>query len=268
MARAVERSRSTGLGQTAFALTLVGLGVVGFTEHGFVPIWQPIPTWAPYHALLPILCSAVSLVCGLGLLARGTAALAARLLLALMIVWWLAFRVRAGVLNPTVAVYWENAGEATVYVAGAWTLYALAGDDWDRRLGFAVGEDGLRIARALFGLAMIAFGFAHLVYLKETAGMAPKAFPGPEGWARFTGWAYILAGLGVLTSVAARLAATLAAWQIFGFTLLVWGPKIWAGSKSPEVWSETLVSWTLAVSAWVVADSYRGARWLGEDAAR
>lgn len=267
MAKPKEQTRLTGAGQALFALTMIGLGVTGFTQHGFSPIWDPIPTWAPEHALLPFVCAAVTLTCGAGLMWRGTRALASRLLLTLLLIWWLAFRVRAGVMAPTTAVSWENAGESTVYVAGAWVLYACFGDDWDRRMGFAVGESGLRVARALFGLAMIAFGFAHLVYLKETASLVPKWIPGHEGWARFTGWAYILAGVAVLTSVAARLAATLATLQIFGFTALVWAPLVAAGSKDPGVWSEALVSWTLTVSAWVVAESYRGARWLGESAA-
>jgi uncharacterized membrane protein len=111
---------------------------------------------------------------------------------------------------------------------------------------------------------MIAFGFAHLVYLEQTASLVPTWLKGHEGVATFTGWAYILAGVGMLTSVAARLAASLAAWQIFGFTLLVWAPHLYAGSRDPGVWSEALVSWTLAACAWVVAESYRGARWLGE----
>ncbi|HEY1415516.1 MAG TPA: hypothetical protein VGF42_06490 [Caulobacteraceae bacterium] len=254
----------TGPGELVFALTMIGLGITGFAWHGFTPTWQPIPAWAPEHAWLPYLCAAVTLVCGAGLLWRRTAALASRLLLALLLVWWLVSRLRVAVLEPTSSVAWENAGETTVYLAAAWALYACFGDDWDRRRGFAVGENGLRIARALFGLAMIAFGFAHLAYLKETASLVPKWIAGHEGVATFTGWAYILAGVGVLTSVAARLAATLAALQILGFTMLVWAPQVLAGSKDPSVWSETLVSWTLTACAWVVAESYRGARWLGE----
>ncbi|HEY1880924.1 MAG TPA: hypothetical protein VGG68_13435 [Caulobacteraceae bacterium] len=264
MDKTVRQRGLTGPGHLVFALTLVGLGIIGLFRHGSIPIWNPIPKWAPYHDQLPWLFLAITLVGGAGLLWRRTAALASRLLLAAFLVAWLAFRVRAAVMTPTTVVYWENVGEATTYVAAAWTLYACFGDDWDRRIGFAVDDSGLRIARALFGLAMVAFGFAHLAYVSYTASLVPKWLPGHEGWVIFTGWGYILAGVGILTSVAARLAATLVAWQIFGFTLLVWAPQVWAGSKDPSVWGETLVSWTLTACAWVVAESYRGARWLGE----
>lgn len=264
MAQAADGTGITRPGQRLFALTMVALGITGFLQHGFAPIWNPIPKWAPEHDRLVYLCCAATFVCGVGLLFRGTSALAARLLLTLFLIWLLAFRVRTAVMTPMTVVYWENVGEATVYAAGAWVLYAALGREWDRRMGFAVGDNGLRIGRALFGLAMLAFGFAHLAYLKDTAVLVPKWIPRHEAWAMVTGWAYVLSGVGVLTSVAGRLSATLAAWQIFGFTLLVWAPRIYAGSKDPSVWSEALVSWTLTVSAWVVAESYRGASPLGE----
>src|SRR5262245_40855605 len=80
-----------------------------------------------------------------------------------------------------------------VMVAGAWVLYVWLGDE---RGGprLPIGEGGLRIARAFYGLAMIPFGTAHFVYLKETLAAMPGWLPWHVFWAYFTGGTFLAAG--------------------------------------------------------------------------
>jgi uncharacterized membrane protein len=250
--------RPRNIAHVLFAATFLALGIIGLIGGDFAPVWEPVPKAVPARESLAYLSAIVSVASGLGLLWRRTAAPAARVLLACLLVWFLAFRLPVALRAPTVEVSWEGCGETAVIVAGAWVLYAWLASDWDRqRLGFAVGESGVRLGRVIYGLALIPLGLAHLVYLKQTAALVPAWLPWHAAWAYFTGCAYIAAGVAVLVRVLARPAAVLSAVQIGLFTFLVWVPILLIGPRSASDWSEGLISWALTAAAWVVADSYR-----------
>ncbi len=248
-------------GHAFFAATMVGLGILGLVQGRFTPIWGGVPQDMPARAGLAYLCALVLLTTGSGLLWRRSAAVASRVLLVYLLAWLILLRLPFLLTAFAVDTWWA-AAQAAAMVAAAWVLYVwFAGEQDAGRVGFATGERGLRIARALYGLGLIPFGIAHFIYLERTASLVPGWLPWHVGLSYCTGAAFIAAGVAVLTGVAARLAATLVALQVGLFTLLVWVPIIMATPR-PSDWHEFIESIALTTVAWVVADCYRGTPWL------
>ena len=247
-------------GHASFAVIMIALGLQGFIKGDFTAVWQAVPNGVPAREVLIYLCASISLASGIGLLWRRTANLAAGVLLAFFMLWLLTWKVRALFVLPLVDGAW-SCGESLAMMAAAWVLYAALATAWERQhLGFVTGEKGMRVARVLYGLALIPFGYAHFGYLKHTADMVPGWLPGHYAWAYFTGATFFAASLAILFGVFAWLAAALSTLQMGLFGLLVWVPILAGGHPSAFQQAEVATTLALTAAGWVVADSYRSTR--------
>ena len=250
--------RIASAGHLVFAVMLIWLGVLGLHKGDFVEIWAPVPKWVPARTALAYLCAGIFLAGGVGLLWRRTAAVAAQVVFVALLIWLLVMRLpNLFYQKPLVLVAWSF-GATAVMAAAAWVLVIWFASERDRRLfGPFTDERGLRIARGLYGVSLIPFGLAHFMYLDATTVLIPGWLPGHVAWAYFTGAAFIAAGLAVITGVAARLGAVLSTLQMGLFGLIVWVPRVVAGTVNDFQWGEFVVTFALMSGAWVVANSYR-----------
>src|ERR1700686_3008289 len=210
-----------------FAVGMIGLGILALVYGDFALVWQPVASWIPGRTVLAYGSGLIMLLGGVGLLLRVAAAWSARVLFPYLIVWLL-LKVPALLVAPRIEAVWLGVGELAVLLAGGWVLFArLAGLQEGSPLSFATGQNGLRIARILFAVALIPIGLSHIVYVKPTADLVPAWLPYRTFWAYATGAGQIACGLGVLFSVLPRVAARTEAGMISLFTLLVWALRFW-----------------------------------------
>jgi uncharacterized membrane protein len=250
-------------GQAAFAAAMIFVGVLCLATGGFTSVWQGVPKSLPGREILAYLCGAVSIAGGVGLFFKASAAASARLLFGSLLAWMLAFKVPFIFKTPLEEGAYQSAGENAVWVAGAWVLYIWTASAWEtRNLGLLAGDRAMARARALYALALIAFGFSHFAYVELTTPLVPAYLPWRESWAYITGGAYLAAGLAILFNILPRLAAALATAQMAGFLLLIWVPLVASGQANEFRFGEFVATCVLTAAAWVITDSYRETPWL------
>jgi hypothetical protein len=84
--------RIVSAGHTVFAALMICIGIQGLITGEFTTVWQPVPKGVPAREVLAYLCALFSLASGVGLLWRRAAGLAARVLLASLVLWLLVWK--------------------------------------------------------------------------------------------------------------------------------------------------------------------------------
>jgi len=238
---------------TFLAIGLLGLGGLALVYRDFALDWQPVAPWVPGRAALACGSGVLMLACGLGLLFRGSALWAARVLFPYLLLWML-LKVPALFVAPGIEAVWLGFGEVVMLMAGGWILWAvLENVATGSVLAPIAGSHGLQRASVAFGLAVLPVGLSHLVYIPETIGFVPAWLPARTFWACLTGAGQIACGLGILFRVLPRVAAWCEAGMVSLFTLLVWLPMVVTKPGDRLAWTGFFISWIIGSAAWVVA---------------
>ncbi len=124
----------------------------------------------------------------------------------------------------------------------------------DSDSGSSLSKRSALVVRWIFGLCSVDFGLAHLTIVRHVAPMVPRWMPlGGAFWAVFTGIAFILAGLAILTGVLDVLAARLLALMLFVFSLLLLGPLIFAYPHNHIAWGANAYNLAAVGATWIFA---------------
>jgi uncharacterized membrane protein len=182
-----------GAGQALFGVSIAVLGGLVFGWHDFVKVWPPLPSWIPWHDTLGLVYAAILAACGIALLVPRTAKWSSLALSFLLVLRLLLLPLPHVIAHPFVEGMWEELSENLIFVAGAWTIYALNAQDNERRASFS----RVRIGQILFGLALPAIGLSHMFYLDQTAPLIPTWLPFHVPLAYMTGAAHIAAGIAI-----------------------------------------------------------------------
>jgi len=233
-------------GPVLLAGGLIGLGILGLAFRDYV-LWEELPAAVPARAVLAALSGVLLLVMGAGLLTPRVKDRAARLAFGYLVLCTALLKLPPLFTAPFVEVNWLELGMFGTVALAAWLLAA---------------PGGRRTVRVLYGLALIPIGVSHFTYAQAALDLVPTWLPARVFWSDLGGVGHLAAGLGILLGVFPRLAATMEAGMITAFTLLVWIPGVVAHPGEHSQWSELAASWAVGAAAWVVAESYAGARWL------
>ena len=238
-----------------YGLAAVALGLVGLCWGDFAAVWQPVPATLPDRTILAYVVAAVFLLAGCSIQRRSSAALGTLTLTILYSLGVILLHVPLVIARPTTFVNWSGTAEQLALVAGGLVAYAFC----RAPPGSATATTTTRIVfsgRLIFGVCLIFFALAHMVYLKPTADFVPAWLPPNQMfWAYATAAGHFLAGVAILSGIAARLAARVLTGMFVAFGVLVHGPTLFADPHSHFNWAANAINFALIASAWVIAAS-------------
>lgn len=227
-----------------FGLCFAVIGAISLGLHDFVLFQQPVPQGIPWRETLACISAALLLLPGIGLLHPATAKASALVLTVFVALWIIALWLPQVLAHPTVEVNWLGVGEDLTLVVGGWLIYCTI---TGRRDG------SVRIARIVFGLALVPIGLSHFFYLKAAANFIPAWMPWHVPLTMLAGAGHIAAGLAIASGVVPQLAATLEASMESLITVIVWVSAIVTKPADHTSWVNLLISAAETAAAWVVA---------------
>jgi uncharacterized membrane protein YphA (DoxX/SURF4 family) len=244
------------LGRLMIAVGLLGFGALTLIYDDFGLDWQRVPEWVAARGMWAYGVGAIEVTLAAALLLARTAPRAAFVLTPYTLLWVLLLDVPPLMSNLRVEGAWLSVGERTELFAGVWILAILLARGPNRAAPARfTDEQALRIARVIFGLALIPVGLSHLVY-PEAVSFVPAWLPFRMVWLDATGIGHIAAGVALIVSVIPRIAAIMEAAMMSSFVLLIHVPRVIESPRSRMEWTMLCIAVAFSGAAWSTASSY------------
>ncbi len=227
-------------GRNLFGLAAIGFGICGFVWPD-VTLWTSIDLFGniPHAEILLYLTSAIAIAGGLLIQSPRTVRGGAVTLGALYL-FFVLLALPHYIQKPLAFDYVPAITEQLSLVFAALIVY---------------NGKFSRIGYYGFGICVLFFALAQVVYLQYTASLVPKWIPpGQIFWTNATTIFFALAATALLTGRAALLASRLLTAMIVGFGLLVWVPACVTHPHKLSNWTEIASNFSIAGAAWIVAD--------------
>jgi uncharacterized membrane protein YphA (DoxX/SURF4 family) len=237
------------IGWIAFAVSMLGLGMLGFITGDFALNWQPVPAGIPGRTALAYVTAALFWALGAGLLFDRFKYSFAIATAVAFLVWAILLHGPGVVRDPLNVLPWLGFTERLQVAAGALMLATT------QVPGTPFARWGMLAGRIAFGVSLPIFGLSHWAYAQFTADMIPAFIPAHLFWAYFTGGAHLAAGIAFLTNVLVRLASILFAVMVSGFVLLLHLPRTIGEPGSRAEWTMIVIALTISAAAWCAAGS-------------
>jgi uncharacterized membrane protein YphA (DoxX/SURF4 family) len=247
------------LGVIVYGLGSIAAGILDLIWGGFDPAEQPIQAFGDHIPGVRILAyiAAVWLIAGGAAILWRRSARAGAVVLAVMyaifgVFSFPRFYTAPHYLGHHVGIYLGVLGgvcQEIIMIVAAAIVYA-----WCSARG-SLTPRAARIARWIFGLCVVDFGLAHLTDIPATAAFVPKWIPlGGAFWAVFTGIAFVVAGLAIVTGILDVLATRLLALMLLVFSALALAPMIFASPHDHGSWGTNAYNLAAVGAVWIVAD--------------
>lgn len=237
------------IGWIGLAVSMLGLGLLGFVSGDFALNWQPVPAWVPGRTLLAYVTAAVFVALGAGLLVDRYKHSFAIATAVAFFVWAVLLHGPGVATNPLSILPWLGFTERLEVAAGALMLAAtqVPGTEFARR--------AMLVGRFAFGACLPVFGLSHFAYAQFTADMIPAFIPAHLFFAYLCGAGHVAAGVAILANVLTRVAAIAFAAMVSGFVLLLHIPRVIADPGNRTEWTMLVIAMTISAAAWCMAGS-------------